>query len=225
MDSVESSEAGGAPGAPTVAPTSTAAAGGEWAVDAASVKRFSQTFAEACAAQGEGVDRLGKAEAGAVLTMSGLPTETLLQIWSLADVDGDGVLDRREYLICCWLVQRSVQKQLPPPASLPAQLLESATAAVAPAPAGAVVQAPRTHASAAGAAAAWQGTQLRLCAAALDSLKRELARERAAASAAREEARRSDGVAEQARRGHDLARSPPVHLRTVLSLRPRRRWA
>ena len=46
--------------------------------------------------------------------------------------------------------------------------------------------------------AAWQGTQLKLCAAALDSLKRELARERAAASSAREEARRSDGVAEQA---------------------------
>ena len=47
---------------------------------------------------------------------------------------------------------------------------------------------------------AWQGTQLRLCAAALDSLKRELARERATASSAREEARRSDSVAEQAPR-------------------------
>ena len=50
----------------------------------------------------------------------------------------------------------------------------------------------------AGATVAWQGTQLRLCAAALDSLKRELARERATASSAREEARRSDSVAEQA---------------------------
>ena len=49
-----------------------------------------------------------------------------------------------------------------------------------------------------GATVAWQGTQLRLCAAALDSLKRELARERATASSAREEARRSDSVAEQA---------------------------
>ena len=79
--------------------------------------------------------------------MSGLPTETLLQIWSLADVDGDGVLDLREYLLCCWLVQRTVQKQLPPPASLPAQLLESATAAVAAKQASAVVQAPRTPAA------------------------------------------------------------------------------
>ena len=50
----------------------------------------------------------------------------------------------------------------------------------------------------AGATVAWQGTQLRLCAAALDSLKRELARSRATASSAREEARRSDSVAEQA---------------------------
>ena len=55
-------------------------------------------------------------------------------------------------------------------------------------------------AAGAGASVAWQGTQLRLCAAALDSLKRELARERAAASSAREEARRSDSVAEQAPR-------------------------
>ena len=55
-------------------------------------------------------------------------------------------------------------------------------------------------AAGAGASVAWQGTQLRLCAAALDSLKRELARERATASSAREEARRSDSVAEQATR-------------------------
>ena len=55
-------------------------------------------------------------------------------------------------------------------------------------------------AAGAGASVAWQGTQLRLCAAALDSLKRELARERATASSAREEARRSDSVAEQAPR-------------------------
>ena len=53
-------------------------------------------------------------------------------------------------------------------------------------------------AAGAGASVAWQGTQLRLCAAALDSLKRELARERATASSAREEARRSESVAEQA---------------------------
>ena len=105
---------------------------GEWSIDAVTVSTFSQMFANACASQGPGTDRLGKAEAGPVLTMSGLPTETLLQIWSLADVDGDDRLDLRGYLLCCWLVQRSVQRQLPPPASLPPELLASATAAVAP---------------------------------------------------------------------------------------------
>ena len=67
-------------------------------------------FAEACAAAGPGTDRLGKSQAGAVLAMSGLPTDVLLSIWSLADVNGDDRLDLRGYLLCCWLVQRSVQK-------------------------------------------------------------------------------------------------------------------
>ena len=38
--------------------------------------------------------------------MSGLPTEVLLQIWALADVNGDDRLDLRGYLLCCWLVRR-----------------------------------------------------------------------------------------------------------------------
>ena len=67
------------------APTVPAAAGGEWCIDAATVETFSAMFAGACAAQGPGVDRLGKAEAGAVLSLSGLPTEVQLQICSLAD--------------------------------------------------------------------------------------------------------------------------------------------
>ena len=108
----------------------------EWCLDAAAVTRFTKMFADACAAQGSGVDMLGKAEAGAVLSMSGLPVPMLLQIWSLADVDGDDRLDLKEYLLCCWLVQRTVQKKLPPPITLPPQLLKSATTAVGPAAAG-----------------------------------------------------------------------------------------
>ena len=118
--------------ADAVSTEATLTAPGEWSIDAVTVSTFSQMFANACASQGPGTDRLGKAEAGPVLTMSGLPTETLLQIWSLADVDGDDRLDLRGYLLCCWLVQRSVQRRLPPPASLPPELLASATAAVAP---------------------------------------------------------------------------------------------
>ena len=104
----------------------------EWRIDAGAVTQFTKMFTDACAAQGSGVDRLGKAEAGAVLSMSGLPVPTLLQIWSLADLDGDDRLDLKEYVLCCWLVQRTVQKQLPPPTSLPQQLLESVAAAVGP---------------------------------------------------------------------------------------------
>ena len=118
--------------ADAVAAAAILATTGEWSIDAVTVSTFSQMFADACASQGPGTDRLGKAEAGPVLAMSGLPTETLLQIWSLADVNGDDRLDLRGFLLCCWLVQRSVQRQLPPPASLPPELLASTTTAVAP---------------------------------------------------------------------------------------------
>ena len=118
--------------ADAVAVAAALAAPGEWSIDEVTVSTFSKMFADACTSQGPGTDRLGKAEAGPVLAMSGLPTETLLQIWSLADVDDDDRLDLRGFLLCCWLVQRSVQRQLPPPASLPPELLASATAAVAP---------------------------------------------------------------------------------------------
>ena len=67
-----------------------------WPIDPPAVGQFCTMFAEACAAQGAGVDRLGKAQAGAVLTSSGLPTQVLLQIWALADVDGDDQLDLQE---------------------------------------------------------------------------------------------------------------------------------
>ena len=119
--------------APTDRSTGTIPAADEqWRLDAAAVAQFSRIFADACAAAGPGTDRLGKSQAGAVLAMSGLPTEVLLSIWSLADVNGDDRLDLRGYLLCCWLVQRSVQKQLPPPTSLPPELLASATGAASP---------------------------------------------------------------------------------------------
>ena len=67
-----------------------------WPIDPTAVAQFCTMFAEACAAQGAGVDRLGKAQAGAVLTSSGLPTQVLLQIWALADIDGDDQLNLQE---------------------------------------------------------------------------------------------------------------------------------
>ena len=87
----------------------------EWRLDAAAVAQFSRLFADACAAAGPGTDRLSKPQAGAVLALSGLPTHVLLQIWALADVNGDDRLDLRGYLVCCWLVRRSVQNPNPNP--------------------------------------------------------------------------------------------------------------
>ena len=36
-----------------------------------------------------------------MLAMSGLPSEALLAIWALADLDRDERLDLREYPLCC----------------------------------------------------------------------------------------------------------------------------
>ncbi len=74
----------------------------------------------------------------------------------------------------------------------------SAAASDAEEAAGEVVDGAARRRDAAVAAAGWQGTQLRLTLAVLDSLKRELARERAALASARAEAKASDAVAEQA---------------------------
>ena len=96
--------------AAAVAPRAAAAAGGgpedasaaaEWQIEVAAVAQFKLMFDQACAAAGPGTDRLDKSQAGAGLSMSGLPTEVLLAIWSLADVDGDDRLDLRECLLCC----------------------------------------------------------------------------------------------------------------------------
>ena len=87
---------------------------------------------------------------------------------------------------------------------LPTMVAElTATAAAAEAAAAAGTDAGGGAAAAAGDAAAaaaytWQGSQLKLCLTTLDSLKRELARERAAAGCARDDARRADATAEEA---------------------------
>ena len=78
-----------------------ASAAGEWQIGAAAVAQFKRMFEQACAAVGPGTDRLEKSQAGAVLAMSGLPTEALLAIWALADLDRDERLDLREYPLCC----------------------------------------------------------------------------------------------------------------------------
>ena len=66
-------------------------------------------------------------------------------------------------------------------------------------------------------AAGWQGTQLRLTLAVLDSLKKELARERAALASARAESKASDAVAEQALSMLQQLREESAELHTRLA--------
>ena len=66
-------------------------------------------------------------------------------------------------------------------------------------------------------AAGWQGTQLRLTLAVLDSLKKELARERAALASTKAESKASDAVAEQALSMLQQLREESVSLQTRLA--------
>ena len=100
----------------------------DWQLEPAAVAKYVALFEEATAAAG-GVSSLAKSQAG--FHRSGLDVDALMQIWTLADIDGDDRLNLKEYLISCFLTTRCVRHQLPPPASLPPELIESATHAAA----------------------------------------------------------------------------------------------
>ena len=64
----------------------------------------------------------------AVLKKSGLPIETLEQIWALADVDGDGVLDPEEFILAMHLCNAKVKLKIELPEQLPPNLLPASKA-------------------------------------------------------------------------------------------------
>lgn len=71
--------------------------GGRWAADA--------TFEKLSAESG----KLGRGVARSQLLKSGLPSGVLGQIYALADVDGDGLLDRDEYALAQYIIQLKLQ--------------------------------------------------------------------------------------------------------------------
>ena len=98
----------------------------EWAIDDAAQAKYANLFKKA-SEQAGGALSIDKASAG--LSLSGLPVDTLLKIWALADLDGDDRLNMTEYLICCALIARCVKTGSAPPTVLPPALRASAEGA------------------------------------------------------------------------------------------------
>ena len=68
-----------------------------------------------------------------VLRKSGLPDDVLEKIWTLADVDGDGVLDPEEFILAMHLTNAKVKLKIALPDTLPPTLVPAAKA-VSPSP-------------------------------------------------------------------------------------------
>ena len=99
----------------------------DWALPPNAAARNASAFQKAC--QECGQPTLGKAESQ--LNTWELSTDVLLHLWAIADTDGDDRLDLREYLIICHLAKRCCSfPTLPPPTTLPPELLAAAGAAV-----------------------------------------------------------------------------------------------
>lgn len=58
-----------------------------------------------------------------MLRKSGLPADVISQIWRLADVDGDGLLDGEEFVLAMHLTNAKVKAGIPLPQTLPAELV------------------------------------------------------------------------------------------------------
>lgn len=71
-----------------------------------------------------------------LLKKSGLPQDALRAIWSLADMDQDGRLDRVEFRVAMHLVVCASKRNIPLPSALPPALLATARAPVPVSPAG-----------------------------------------------------------------------------------------
>ncbi|XP_032595565.1 intersectin-1 isoform X2 [Drosophila grimshawi] len=87
------------------APSIESPQGAEWAVQAAQKRKYTQVF--------NANDRtrsgyLTGAQARSVLVQSKLPQVTLAQIWTLADVDGDGRLSCDEFILAMFLCEKAM---------------------------------------------------------------------------------------------------------------------
>jgi epidermal growth factor receptor substrate 15 len=106
--------------APTIPVQHSGAAGG-WAVTPADKARFDQIYSD--------IDKTNKGyivgeEAVPFLSQSGLPEDTLAQIWDLADYNSSGQLTREGFAIAMFLIrQQRTGRSAPLPNTLPPNLI------------------------------------------------------------------------------------------------------
>jgi hypothetical protein len=66
---------------------------------------------------------LSTQKAKEVLVKTGLEKEQLRQIWTLSDIDRDGLFDLDEYVVAMFLCDAVIQKGRPIPSELPATVI------------------------------------------------------------------------------------------------------
>jgi len=100
---------------------------GQWAVaaDTEKISSWIETFSNAAPVDG----KITGAQAKFVMMESNLPRSVLSKIWSLADIDRDGLLDEEEFCLCMYLIDfKLANNDLP--SSLPAHLIPTSKIAL-----------------------------------------------------------------------------------------------
>lgn len=92
---------------------------GDWRISADERIRYESYFQQCGPMQGY----LSGEQAREFFVKSNLPGDVLRKIWDLADITADGRLDKREFIIACYLISFLVQKKGPLPITLPTSLL------------------------------------------------------------------------------------------------------
>ncbi|WPH03995.1 Hypothetical protein R9X50_00687900 [Acrodontium crateriforme] len=105
----------------TPPPQSAVASGSQWLVSAAEKAKYDQFFAN-IDPQGRGI--INGDQAVRFFSDSGLSEDTLASIWDLADINGEGQLNRDEFAVAMYLIRQQRAPNAPPlPAFLPRALV------------------------------------------------------------------------------------------------------
>ncbi|KAH7637859.1 epidermal growth factor receptor substrate 15-like 1 [Dermatophagoides farinae] len=90
----------------------------DWNISTENAQKFATVFNSMGPVEG----KLAGTKVKPYLISSKLPVETLTKIWDLSDIDQDGFLNLKEFIVCCQLIARASQGFILP-AVLPNELL------------------------------------------------------------------------------------------------------